>query len=87
MGVEHQENRSAEAMAFCRMLYFSARSRKGRKNMRMYEMNATRAPRLSVSLSTWPPPYHTISATAATASTSTSGMNTASTRICSRPER
>ena len=48
--------RSEAAIAPCRMLNFSVRSRMGRKNISEYIKNATRAPTVSVPVPIREPP-------------------------------
>src|SRR5664280_799923 len=53
------KKRSLDAIADCRMLYFSLRSWMVRKKRCAYCMNATSTPRVTRLRMTWPPPNHT----------------------------
>ncbi len=56
--------RSLDAIADCRMLYFSLRSWMGRKKRCAYCMKATSTPSVTKPRSTWLPPNHTTQAIA-----------------------
>ena len=65
--------RSLDAMADCRMLYFSLRSWMGRKKRCAYCMKATSTPMVTALRMTCPPPNHTTAAMAVADRTSTTG--------------
>ena len=69
--------RSDEAIACCRMLYFSLRSEIGRKKRCVYWMNATSVPSVMPVHITWRPPYQTMSETAIAPTSSSTGKNSA----------